>query len=177
MTGGKTNECGDGGLRSHDGDGEEDGRSSVDDEGEERGEGKNRAEICGENCGERNRERDEVGVVATIEKDGIPSPERGDSGNDDGEHHEEIFVGESFGESVEGVEVAAHEVHQRAVFFEHQERDKQARHGEENCDNAWAEVELAVITVAAAVKHAAEKEAEEGAEGRAGEGSELFRQS
>ncbi len=154
MTGSEADQDGDEGLRSDDGDGEEDGRGGVDDDGEERGEGENGAEICGEDRGERNGERDEIGVVAAIEKDGVPSPECGDSGDDDGEYDEEVFVGDGFGEGVEGVEVAVQEVHQRAVFFEHQKRDEESRHGEEDCDHAWTEVELAVVAIAAAVKHA-----------------------
>ncbi len=84
MTGREADEEDDGRLRTDDGDGKENGRGGVDDDGEESGEGENGAEICGEDRGERNRKRNEIGVVATIEKDCVPSPKCGDSGDDDG---------------------------------------------------------------------------------------------
>jgi len=49
-------------------------RVSEDHDGEDARQYENRGEICGEESFQRDRERDEIGVVASIEKDGVPSP-------------------------------------------------------------------------------------------------------
>jgi len=47
------------------------------------------------------RQRNEVGVVAAIEKEGVPAPESGGSGDGEGKHEEEIFVGHGGGIRIE----------------------------------------------------------------------------
>src|SRR5207237_762012 len=99
-----------------------------------------------------------------------PEHRRGASGDLQGENYEELSVWKSGVEGMEGP-LVTHKPNQRAVLFKHQQRNQQARHGQENQDYAYANVKLSRFRVTAAAKHAAGKKSNEAAEGRSAKGA------
>ncbi|PYK05523.1 MAG: hypothetical protein DME66_06980 [Verrucomicrobia bacterium] len=167
MTGSEPQEQGKRRLRPNHRHGKQEQGSGVCDERKHAGQAQDGKQVREENSA---RQRHKVYVVATIEKDRIPAPQSGRSGYHQGENYEEVFVWNRGGEGIEGP-LATQKPNQRAVLFKHQQRNQQARHGQENQDYAYANVKLSRFRVTAAAKHAAGKKSNEAAEGRSAKGA------
>src|ERR1700738_4205762 len=162
VTEGEANPYGKRTLRADNRHGKQDQGSGVDENGEESGKREEGGQVGEENGAQGERQGNEVRVVASIEEERVPTPESGGSGDSQGKHDEEIFVGHRGRVRVEN-EMAAQVANQRAVFFKHQKRDQDAGHGEHDYEHADAEVQFAGAGLAASVEHAGDEQAQKAA--------------
>ena len=93
MSGCKLAESSEGTMTAHDGDGKQYDGGRVDHEGGQMATTAESPKNSRKNDPDRHRQRNQVGVVAAIEKNGIPAPDSGGTRDGHGKHDEEIFIG------------------------------------------------------------------------------------
>jgi hypothetical protein len=103
---GKANEDGKGALAANDGNRNQHYRGGIDYEGEEHRENEDGREIREEDVGEGHWQGNQIGVIAAVQKDGIPAPERGSARDGHGQNDEEVFVRDRSREWIENAVAA-----------------------------------------------------------------------
>ena len=98
-------------LRTDNRNGKENEGSRVDYDGEQGGQSENGEQVGEKDFGQRDSQRHEAYVVAAVQKNGVPPPQRGGATDDHGQHDEEIFVRDGGRKGIE-CPVAAQETDQ-----------------------------------------------------------------
>jgi hypothetical protein len=147
-------------LRTHDGDGKENKGSCVHYDREQGGQSEDGEQIGEKNSGQRDREMHEVRVIAAVGENGVPPPQCHGAADGHGEHDEKIFIGNRGEVGIEGA-VASQEANERAIFFKHEKRNQDSRHGQEDEHYANTQVQLIGAQFTSAFEHTAGKQARE----------------
>src|SRR5439155_16331155 len=92
MSDGKMQKHGKRALRTYNRDGEQNYGGGVGDNGKKSGHKQNRAQVGQENYPQSDRERNQVGIIAAVEENGVPSPQCRRSTDGQREYDEKIFI-------------------------------------------------------------------------------------